>query len=183
MQVSLFVTIYLQSPPNGNATCACKIPFWKLIHLCRAISPCLWGPITNQSLHFPLQSCTPAGSSFLSIHVELMSESWIGFPFLMHGITQDRLTLGLCDPTPIQFLEGGCNLFQKNVKDLRTKVCHGGCTQIQAFELTHVGLWDRWGKSDSVSYHLVTAGWAKGVLGHLGRKQAIRSEKSGWQLS
>ena len=80
-----------------------------------------------------------------------MSESWIGFPFLMHGLTQDGLTLGLCDPTPVQFLEGGCNLFQKNVKDLRTKVCHGDCTQINAFELTHAGLWDRWGKSDFVS--------------------------------
>ena len=45
------------------------------------------------------------------------------------------------------------------------------------------GLWDRWGKSDSVSCQLVTARWAKGVLGHLGRKQAIRSENSGWQLS
>ena len=40
----------------------------------------------------------------------------------MHGLTQDGLTLGLCDPTPVQFLEGSCNLFQKNVKDLRTTV-------------------------------------------------------------
>ena len=74
-------------------------------------------------------------------------------------------------------------MFQKNVEDLRTKVRHGDPTQIQTFELTHAGLWDRWGKSDSVSCQLVTAGWAKGVLRHLGRKQAIRSEKSGWQLS
>ena len=101
----------------------------------------------------------------------------------MHGLTQDGLTLGLCDPTPVQFLEGSCNLFQKNVKDLRTKVCYGDCTQIQAFELTHVGLWDGWGKSDSVSCQFVTAWWAKGVLEHLERKQAVRSEKSGWQLS
>ena len=46
-------------------------------------------------------------------------------------------------------------MFQKNVEDLRTKVRHGDPTQIQTFELTHAGLWDRWGKSDSklpVSY-------------------------------
>ena len=36
------------------------------------------------------------------------------------------------------FLEGGCNLFQKNVEDLRAKVHNGDPTQIQAFELMDV---------------------------------------------
>lgn len=57
--------------------------------------------LTNQSLHFPLQSCTPTVSSFLSIHVELRSETMDWFPVLMHGLIQDGLKLGLCDHTTL----------------------------------------------------------------------------------
>ena len=42
------------------------------------------------------------------------------------------------------------------------------------------GHWDRWIKSESVSQQLVIERLSKGVFRHLGRKQAIRSEKPGW---
>lgn len=57
---------------------------------------------TSQSLHFPLQSSTPIGSSFpFPFTLSWCLKPWIGFPFLMHGLTQDGLMLGLCDPTPL----------------------------------------------------------------------------------
>ena len=186
MQVSLFVTIYFQSPPKGNATCAYKISFWKLIHVCHAINPCLWRSHHQPESAFPLAVLHPCSIIF-PLH-SCWTDVW-NHGLVFNSWCMDSLRMDSCWDSVIQHhsklsswrVAATCSKRTWRISGLKSIMV----TPLRSRPLSwcKFGLLDRWGKFDSVSCQLVTAGWAKGVLRHLGRKQAIRPEKSGWQLS
>ena len=166
---------------KGNAPCAYNISFQEINSCLSCYKPMSLNPslirvcISLRVLH-PHSIIFP----FCSHWADVWNHRLVFHTWYMHSLRLDSWWESV-NPHCSKFSSWrGYNLFQKNVEDLRTKVHHGDPTQIQADSCLGSGT-D--GVSLTLSCQLVTAGYAKRVLGHLGKKQAIRSQKSEWQLS
>ena len=184
MQVSLFVTIYFQSLLKGNVHTrfSCR----KLIHVCYAINPCLWRSHRQPESAFPLAVLQTHSIifPFHSCWADVWNHGLVFQSWCMDSLRMDSRwdsVIPNCSKFNSCRVAANCSRRMWRISGLKSVMVTPPRSRPLSWHM--FGLWDRWGKSDSVSCQLVTAGWAKGVLGHLGRKQAIRSENSEWKLS
>lgn len=171
IQVSLFVTILSILCPRVMPHMHTRFPSRKLIHVSHAINPCL-SP-TRVCISF----CSPAPPQYrlFPIHVELRSETMDWFPSLIMDSFRMDSELGLCDHTTPKFSSWGvaANCSPKNVRISGLKSIMVTPLQIQAFELMHVWALGQMRQNLTLSCQLVTSGWAKGVLRHLGESKQL----------